>query len=93
LINVDEKGKKIDLKKKQRKDFFGFVRYRAREFYEKNSELKRAIDQIQNGFFSPENPQLFHDIVDSLLNENGDQYVYFIKIYPIISLKFLVTCF
>jgi starch phosphorylase len=26
-------------------------------------------------FFSPENPQLFHDIVDSLLNENGDHYM------------------
>lgn len=47
--------------------------YVAREFYEKNAELKQAIDQIQDGFFSPENPELFHDVVDSLLRENGDQ--------------------
>ena len=50
-------------------------RYRPREFYEKNAELKQVLDQIRDGFFSPENPDLFHDIVDSLLNEHGDQYV------------------
>lgn len=47
--------------------------YIARDFYEKNAELKQAIDQIESGFFSPENPELFHDVVDSLLRENGDQ--------------------
>jgi starch phosphorylase len=35
-------------------------------------ELKLAIDQIQGGFFSPEDPNLFHDIADNLLNK-GDQ--------------------
>lgn len=50
-------------------------RYRAREFYEKNNELRQALDQIRNGFFSPENPELFHDVVNSLLCDNGDQYV------------------
>jgi len=78
LINVDEKGKK-NWSKKKWKDFFGFVRYRAREFYEKNSELKQAIDQINNGYFSPENPGLFNDVVSSLLCDNGDQYVYLYK--------------
>lgn len=47
--------------------------YRPREFYENNFELKQAIDQIQNGFFSPENPALFHDVVNSLIGHNGDQ--------------------
>jgi starch phosphorylase len=51
-------------------------RYRPREFYEKNAELKQALDQIRDGFFSPENPELFHDVVDSLLRDNGDQYVH-----------------
>jgi glycogen phosphorylase len=48
--------------------------YNPREFYEKNSELKLAIDQIQGGFYSPEEPSLFHDIVDTLLNR-GDHYM------------------
>jgi len=48
--------------------------YNPREFYEKNSELKLAIDQIQGGFYSPEDPNLFHDIVDVLLNR-GDHYM------------------
>jgi starch phosphorylase len=56
--------------------FYWIYRYHAREFYEKNTELKQALDQIKNGFFSPENPELFHDIVNSLLCDNGDQYVY-----------------
>jgi starch phosphorylase len=49
-----------------------FFSYNPREFYEKNSELKLALDQIQGGFYSPEDPNLFHDIVDVLLNK-GDQ--------------------
>lgn len=52
------------------------IRYCAKEFYEKNAELKKALDQIQDGFFSPENPELFHDVVNSLLCDNGDQYVH-----------------
>ncbi|CAF4611332.1 unnamed protein product, partial [Rotaria magnacalcarata] len=46
--------------------------YNARHFYEKNPELKQALDQIQDGFFSPENPELFHDVVNSLLGNHGD---------------------
>ncbi|CAF0918355.1 unnamed protein product [Adineta ricciae] len=49
--------------------------YRPKEFYEKNAELKQALDQIRDGFFSPENPDLFHDVVDSLLNDHGDHYM------------------
>lgn len=44
--------------------------YRARDYYEKLPELKLAIDQIQAGFYSPEDPNLFHDIVDNLLNSD-----------------------
>ncbi|CAF2485329.1 unnamed protein product [Rotaria sp. Silwood2] len=49
--------------------------YCARHFYENNNELKKAIDQINNGFFSPENPELFHDVVNSLLCDHGDRYM------------------
>ncbi|CAF0948972.1 unnamed protein product [Didymodactylos carnosus] len=49
--------------------------YCGRNYYEKNAELKQAIDQIQCGFFSPEDPALFQDIVDSLLRNDGDHYM------------------
>ncbi|CAF3474167.1 unnamed protein product [Rotaria sp. Silwood1] len=49
--------------------------YRARDFYENNTELKQALDQIKSGFFSPENPELFHDIANSLLCDHGDRYM------------------
>jgi starch phosphorylase len=48
------------------------LRYNPREYYEKLPELKLVLDQIQGGFFSPEEPNMFHDIVDVLLNK-GDQ--------------------
>jgi starch phosphorylase len=47
--------------------------YHPRDYYEKNPELKRALDQIQSGFFSPTDPTLFHPIVNSLLDD-GDMY-------------------
>jgi starch phosphorylase len=43
-------------------------------FYESEPELKRAIDQIASGLFSPEYPRLFTPIVDSLLR-SGDYFL------------------
>ncbi|XP_020846936.1 glycogen phosphorylase, liver form isoform X2 [Phascolarctos cinereus] len=40
--------------------------YDAKEYYEKLPELKMAIDQIDNGFFSPKQPDLFKDIINML---------------------------
>lgn len=48
--------------------------YNPREFYDNNVELKLCLDQIQGGFFSPEDPNLFSDIIDALLN-HGDHYM------------------
>ena len=42
--------------------------YKPREFYEKNAELKMAIDQIHSGFFLPKDPDLFKPLMDSLLS-------------------------
>ncbi len=42
-------------------------------YYNANSELRQIIDMIKNGYF-PGNPELFHSIVDSLLNR-GDYYM------------------
>jgi len=47
--------------------------YRPKEIYLANKELKLAIDMVQEGFFCPENPDVFHPIVDSLLNQ-GDRF-------------------
>jgi len=47
--------------------------YNPMEYYHKNQELKQVIDMIANGFFCPEQPDLFRPITDSLLY-HGDPY-------------------
>ena len=37
--------------------------------------MRRALDQIRDGFFSPENPGLFRDIIETLLGRGGDHYL------------------
>jgi glycogen phosphorylase len=49
-------------------------RYDPRPYYEGNVELRRALDMIGDGRFSPEQPDLFRPIVGSLL-EDGDPYL------------------
>lgn len=44
--------------------------YNAWDYYNKLPEAKKAIDQINSGFFSPTNPNLFHDLTDVLLNHD-----------------------
>ncbi|XP_044748484.1 glycogen phosphorylase [Coccinella septempunctata] len=41
--------------------------YNANDYYSNNPELKQVVDQIRNGFFSPENPNEFQDLTDILL--------------------------
>ncbi|CAF3409283.1 unnamed protein product [Rotaria sp. Silwood1] len=48
--------------------------YNSKEYYEREPELKRALDQIRDGFFSPEDPNLFADIIKGLL-ESNDRYM------------------
>jgi starch phosphorylase len=48
--------------------------YNPREIYNRNGELKQALDMITKGIFSPENPDTFKPLVDSLLNM-GDPYL------------------
>ena len=47
--------------------------YHPLEFYHSNHELKRVIDMIHDGFFSPDEPGLFRPITDALLR-GGDHY-------------------
>ena len=45
--------------------------YRPKDFYESNDDLRRVLDLIQSGFFSPERPDLFKHIVDKLLSNDS----------------------
>jgi len=44
--------------------------YRPREYYEANHELKRVIDMLGSGYFSPSEPTRYQAIVDSLLQSD-----------------------
>ena len=48
--------------------------YNPKEYYNGNPELRRVLDMISSGFFSPGVPELFTPITDSLLNL-GDHYM------------------
>ena len=48
--------------------------YNPRQICESSLELKKALDMIATGFFSPGEPDLFRPIVDSLLS-HGDYYM------------------
>ncbi|MDX1618847.1 MAG: glycogen/starch/alpha-glucan phosphorylase, partial [Balneolaceae bacterium] len=48
--------------------------YDPREYYRQNPELKRALDQIRDGYFSPEDEDLFQPIVNNLLH-HGDYFM------------------
>jgi glycogen phosphorylase len=42
--------------------------YRPRDYYERDPELKEAMDLISSGFFAPQTPQLFQPLTEGLLN-------------------------
>lgn len=44
--------------------------YNSREYYGSNANLKKALDQIRDGFFNPNEPDLFHPVINALLHEN-----------------------
>jgi len=48
--------------------------YHPRDIYLASPELKQAIDMVREGFFNPEARDLFHCVVDSLL-DGGDRFM------------------
>ncbi|WP_322104548.1 glycogen/starch/alpha-glucan phosphorylase [Paraburkholderia sp. J41] len=48
--------------------------YRPRQVYEENPELRRALDQIRTGFYSPDDPTRYSDIFHTLVDW-GDHYL------------------
>jgi starch phosphorylase len=49
--------------------------YNPWEYYHQHAELRQALDQICDGFFSPEDPGLFRDIIEALLGSGRDHYL------------------
>jgi starch phosphorylase len=47
--------------------------YNPDDYYRRDPVLRSVIDLIRDGFFSPEQPDLFHALIDNLVNE--DQYL------------------
>ena len=41
--------------------------YNPMSYYETNADLKKAIDQIKGGYFTPATPDMFVDIANHLL--------------------------
>ena len=44
--------------------------YNPMEIFNSNQEIRRVLMQLVNGFYSPENPELFRPLYNSLLNTN-----------------------
>jgi len=42
--------------------------YDPMEIYNEDADIRKVLMQLVNGFYSPENPELFREIYDSLLN-------------------------
>ncbi|XP_060574556.1 glycogen phosphorylase-like [Ruditapes philippinarum] len=41
--------------------------YNAHDYYERNAEVRSVLDQINSGYFNPEDPGMFRDIYNSLV--------------------------
>lgn len=50
-----------------------FCRYDSKEFIKACPELQLVLSQIENGYFSPEQPDLFKDIVKTM--QHGDRFM------------------
>ena len=42
-------------------------RYVAKDYYESCPAVKQVLDQIKSGYFTPDEPNLFNDIYNSLV--------------------------
>lgn len=59
--------------------------YNPMDIFNNNYEIRRVLMQLINGYYSPQNPELFRDIYNSLLNtqssDRGDTY-FILKDFP-----------
>ncbi len=47
--------------------------YRPMDYFNNDQDIRRVLMQLINGEYSPQNPELFRDIYDSLLNTNSSE--------------------
>lgn len=54
--------------------------YNPRDIYNIDQDIRTVLTQLVNGYYSPENPELFREIYNSLLDSNGGEHAdqYFI---------------
>ncbi len=48
--------------------------YNPRDYYDSYPELQQVLNQVRDGYFEPESPELFHPIIRALLDE-GDYFM------------------
>ncbi|MBR6281394.1 MAG: glycogen/starch/alpha-glucan phosphorylase, partial [Lachnospiraceae bacterium] len=48
--------------------------YNPMDIFNSDSDIRRVLMQLVNGFYSPDNTELFRDIYNSLLNTQCTQY-------------------
>ncbi|MFQ5483450.1 MAG: glycogen/starch/alpha-glucan family phosphorylase, partial [Nitrospinaceae bacterium] len=58
--------------------------YRPYDYYQGNTELKRALSMIQDGYFLKSHPHLFQPLIDSLL-KGGDPYLVLADFKPYVE--------
>lgn len=49
--------------------------YVPAEYYEKDAELRRVMDQVRSGFFSPNDPETFLPVFNALYHGTGRYYI------------------
>lgn len=47
--------------------------YQPMDIFNHDQEIRKVLMQLINGFYAPENPELFREIYDSLLNTNSSE--------------------
>uniref|UniRef100_A0A8C5SEX4 Alpha-1,4 glucan phosphorylase n=1 Tax=Laticauda laticaudata TaxID=8630 RepID=A0A8C5SEX4_LATLA len=69
--------------------------YHAQEYYDKLPELKQTMDQIKSGFFSPQQPDLFKDLVNMLFHHDRFKvfadYEAYVKCQDSVSKLYMVS--
>ena len=64
--------------------------YDPMDYYNSNHELKKVVDMIRDGFFSPSSPDLFKPVTDSLMY-HGDKYLLFADYASYVECQELVS--
>jgi glycogen phosphorylase len=64
--------------------------YDPQDFYRRDEELRRALDTIAEGFFSPQEPHLFQSVIQDLLSR-GDYYMLLADYRPYLTAQEAVS--